>query len=187
MIAARARENCVIGGTEYGIGKGTPNLAHPITPIQTRDELAKMSGLSHGTLAKIEKVDSEAPLPIRAAMGKTMSIDKAAQFNSRLQRMPEDERNGEAERLLTAAYKEKLDRINREEKVFKAIHNIISAATIDYEYLTDECLDVYIKHVPSTVEDTIKAIDYEINLLVMLKNMFQKRIAAQGGKTNDEE
>ncbi|MDR1094213.1 MAG: hypothetical protein LBL66_08720 [Clostridiales bacterium] len=107
-----------------------------------------MAGISHGTLAKIEKVDNETPAPIREAMGKTISIDKAARLNTALKQTPEEERNAEARRLLLAELAKKEAKIYREEKIVKKVFNIISAATMDYEYITDECVEIYLRKSP---------------------------------------
>jgi transcriptional regulator with XRE-family HTH domain len=127
---------------------GCPNLDNPIVKIDTKKELAKMAGISHGTLAKIEKVDNETPAPIREAMGKTISIDKAARLNTALKQTPEEERNAEARRLLLAELAKKEAKIYREEKIVKKVFNIISAATMDYEYITDECVEIYLRKSP---------------------------------------
>jgi len=52
-IAAKAKANKVASGKIHGIGQEVePMLAEPITPINTREELAKISGVSHGTIHK---------------------------------------------------------------------------------------------------------------------------------------
>lgn len=91
-IAARAKENQV---------RTTENRVCPILDKQdTKKELAKLAGLSHGTLAKIEKVDQTAPEPIKQAMGKVISIDKAYNLNEEIQQLPPTEQETAAEKLL---------------------------------------------------------------------------------------
>jgi replicative DNA helicase len=90
-----------------------------------------------------------------------------------LQQVPETMREAEAERLL-AEFKEREEQINREEKISKILCNIISAATIDYEYLTDECVEIYLKRSLSSVQKLIADIDYEISLLKKLEGLFLK-------------
>ncbi|GHU97983.1 hypothetical protein FACS1894211_00920 [Clostridia bacterium] len=182
LIAARARENKVIGGESFGVGKVRTNLSQPISPLNTRRELAKISGISEGTLFKIEKVDNEAPAPLKAAMGKTISIDKAARFNSLLKDVPESERDAEAERLIMREFEEKEEQILREEKIAKTLCNIISAATINYEYLTAECVEIYLKKSPSSVLRLVGDINHEIDLLIQLKELF-----LQAGGIEEEE
>lgn len=176
-IAARAKIN-MLSVQNNNAGAALANLPKLVEPVNTRKELARIAGVGERTLAKIEKVDNEAPAPIRAAMGKTLSIDKAARFNNFLQQVPEDKREAEAERLL-AEFKQKEEQINREEKISKILCNIISAATIDYEYLTDECVEIYLKRSPSTIPKLIADIDFEISLLKKLKGLFLKAGGAQ--------
>jgi transcriptional regulator with XRE-family HTH domain len=188
IIATRARENKVISGGDRkseGTKSLVSNLTEAILPIRTRKELAKIAGISEGSLSKIEKVDNEAPAPIRAAMGRTISIDKAAQFNALLRQTPKDEREFEAERLIQKAFAEKEERILREEKISKALCNIISAATLSYEFITEESVEIYLKKSPSSIPQITADIDYEIGLLLKLKELFLKIDEKEGG--HDEE
>jgi len=165
-IAARAKENQI----RKPINSVSTNLSEQ-NPVDTRRELAKIAGLSEGTLSKIEKVDNEAPAPIREAMGKEISIDKAARLTAVLKQMPEAEREAEAKRLLRAEYAEKEAQIYREEKIINKVFNIVSAATMDYEYITDECVEIYLKKSPIPPRDVAKAIDIEIEWLVKTKEI----------------
>ncbi|MDR2634891.1 MAG: hypothetical protein LBC13_02805 [Clostridiales bacterium] len=183
VIARKARENCSQGGGDRkseSAKSGWANLSEPILSVNTRKELAKIAGVSEGTLAKIEKVDNEAPEPIREAMGKTISVDKAARLNDRLRQTPENERETEAERLLSEALAKKTERINREEKISKTLCDIIGAATVGYEYITDECVEIYLKRSPLPVSRIISNVDYEIGLLLKLKELIAKAGGAGG-------
>jgi ParB-like chromosome segregation protein Spo0J len=182
LITARAKENQVKGGVEYGFGQGTPNLAQAVRPIQTRDELAKMAGLSHGTLAKIEKVDREAPPVIREAMGKTISIDRAAQLNAELQKLPEADRDNKAGFMFSAEYTKEMERLNREGRIMKKLHNIIASASMDYEYIDVDCVDVYIRRTPLSVESVLGTIDDQIKWLGKLKQLFIERNTGRGNR-----
>ncbi|MDR3319238.1 MAG: hypothetical protein LBS99_07335 [Clostridiales bacterium] len=151
-----------------------PNLAK-CEAIDTREELAKIAGLSHGTLAKIERVDKEAPAVIREAMGKTISIDRAARINGRLKRLPEGERGTEAERMLSPAFREELEEICREEKIIKKLQNIFASATLDFDYISEECVDVYIRKSCESVSSVVETIDDQIAGLEKLKRLFLAR------------
>ena len=49
-------------------------------PIETREELAKVAGVSHDTIAKVEKIESDAPAPIIEASRKgEISVNAAYQ------------------------------------------------------------------------------------------------------------
>ena len=179
MIATRAKENLKLSGEMYGVGKGCPNLDNPICKIDTKRELAKMAGISHGTLAKIEKVDNEAPEVIREAMGKTISIDKASRLNEMLREVAEDEWD-EEDILILAELKEKEKRICYEERVSKKLHNILAAAIIDYEYICQENVTIYMKKSPVPAWDVMDSIDRGIEWMLELKEMFQAESLARG-------
>jgi site-specific DNA-methyltransferase (adenine-specific) len=59
VIAARAKQNEVAGGKN----KGSPTLANP--KIDTRAELAKIAGISHGNISKVEKIEALALPEVR--------------------------------------------------------------------------------------------------------------------------
>ena len=187
-LAARAKENQILSGEIYGkSGMVLTDLSKPISPINTRQEIAKITGVSEGTIAKIEKVNREAPAPIREAMGKAISIDKAARFTAVLKEVPEAERETEARRLLMAEYAEAEAKIYREEKMVNKLFNMISAAALDYEYISEDCVDVYIKQSPIPVWDIAKSIDGEIEWLLKLKEMVLRRgKELEGGRYNEE-
>jgi len=52
----QGKENLRVSGLKYG--KGLPTLANPIKKIDTKKELAKISGVSHGTIAKVKRMPS---------------------------------------------------------------------------------------------------------------------------------
>jgi len=184
-MAARALKNHSLNGGDKKseIAKSAcPNLDTPIEKIDTKKELAKIAGLSHGTLAKIEKVDREAPAILSQAMGKTISIDRAAKLNDRLKELPEGERDAEAEALLDAEFKKEEDTIDLEERIMKKLHNIYASATLDYEYICADCVDVYIRCSPLSVESIVGTIGDQIEWLEKLKALFIARDAEYMGE-----
>lgn len=55
--------------------------AEPISHVTTREELAKVAGVSHDTIAKVEKIEEEAPTPIVEASRKgEISVNAAYQI-----------------------------------------------------------------------------------------------------------
>lgn len=140
-------------------------------PSNTRKNLARLAGLGERTLAKIEKVDREAPEIIRNAMGGAIFVNMAAQFTDILNGLPEEERETEAERLMDKAHKENWERICYEEKIAKKLCDVIGAATINYEYITEECARIYLKRSPSSVLQIASNIDYEVGLLLKFKDI----------------
>lgn len=77
-VAAEARKRQVKAGKEHGRGQLPQKSAQPISKGETRDELAKMAGVSHDTIAKVEKIVAEAePEVVEAARRGSMSINAA--------------------------------------------------------------------------------------------------------------
>jgi hypothetical protein len=173
-IAARAR------GNQGARSDLSPTLAKG-EPIDTREELARIAGISHGTLDKIEMVDNEAPVVISDAMGKTISINKAALLTCRLKRLPEDEREAEAAAMLSIESELKGDMYRHEDKIMKKIRNLYSSAIKDYEYICPDCVDVYIKNTIESTNSILKDIDCQMELLRKLKQLFINRDAAYDG------
>ena len=57
-----------------------PQISAERSPIETRDELAKIAQVSHDTIHKVKTVDNTAPPPIKQAMtDKVLSINQAYQ------------------------------------------------------------------------------------------------------------
>lgn len=50
-----AKKNSEKSGKEFG--KGLPNSANPIERINTREELSKLAGVGHDTMAKVKKIN----------------------------------------------------------------------------------------------------------------------------------
>ena len=68
VIAAKAKENqAEYHGNQYESGL-IPTLGEVQKPIRTDKEIAKAAGVSHGTLAKVEKIEAEATPEIKAAL-----------------------------------------------------------------------------------------------------------------------
>jgi phage N-6-adenine-methyltransferase len=75
VIAEKAKENLVTH-TETGY-QGLQNSA---MAVDTRQELAKVAGVSHDTITKVEKIESDAPAPIIEASRKgEISVNAAYQ------------------------------------------------------------------------------------------------------------
>ena len=58
IIEARAKENLSAGAAMTNTG-----LQISVKAVNTQEELAKLAGVSHDTIAKIEKIEREAPEP----------------------------------------------------------------------------------------------------------------------------
>jgi hypothetical protein len=75
-IAARAKANMEKGGGDQKSGK--QNNADPIPKIETREEIAKIAGVSRDTVDKVKAIEKKATPEIKAALAKgEISINKA--------------------------------------------------------------------------------------------------------------
>lgn len=80
VIAEKAKEKqAEYHGNQYE--SGLPQISAKVqNPIETRQELAKIAGVSHDTIAKVEKIEEEAPAPIVEASRKgEISVNAAYQ------------------------------------------------------------------------------------------------------------
>jgi hypothetical protein len=68
ILRERAEANLVEAGKATGRGKVRPNLAEPFESANVRDELAKLSGLSNGTISKGQVVLDRGDEATKAAM-----------------------------------------------------------------------------------------------------------------------
>lgn len=58
IFAEKAKENLKLSGENFG--KGLQNSAEPIKQIDTRQEVAKLAGLSHDTIMRVKKIQEKA-------------------------------------------------------------------------------------------------------------------------------
>ena len=173
-IAARARENQYRSTNQYSSLQTT--LSEPSPPVSTRKELAQMASLSEGTLAKIEKVDKEAPVVISDAMGKKIiSINKAAMITNHLKDLPEEERETEAEAFLMPKCTSDRHRKWYEKSVVGMLDFISNAATNRSEYICADCVDIYIRRHNLCIASLTEALDGEIEWLEKLKQLIVER------------
>ena len=80
MIEERAKEKqAEYHGNQYE--SGLPQKSAEVQkPIETRQELAKVAGVSHDTIAKVERIEEDAPAPVVQASRKgEISVNAAYQ------------------------------------------------------------------------------------------------------------
>ncbi len=85
----KGKEKLSLGGgdrksEEYKEKSPLPNLANPIEPIDTREEIAKLAGVSHGTLDKVREVLEKATSEQRATLDRDDASSVSAQVPLRL-------------------------------------------------------------------------------------------------------
>jgi site-specific DNA-methyltransferase (adenine-specific) len=108
-IAARAKANQVIRkGSQHGT---IPQISAELSPVETRQEVAKLANVSHDTVAKVKRIDAQAaPELVDVLKAGGASISAAAEVAS----LPVEEQReivakGEAE-ILKAAKKIKAEK-----------------------------------------------------------------------------
>lgn len=90
VIAEKAREKQHSGINQYTHSL-PQNSAKPSIPIETRDEIAKAAGVSHDTIAKVEKIEEAAPAPVVQASRKgDISVNAAYQVTKMMQEEQEE-------------------------------------------------------------------------------------------------
>lgn len=85
IIAAQAKERQEAGINQYSLCQKSDKPA-----IDTKKEIAKAAGVSHDTIAKVEKIETQAPPEIKAAVKSgEMSINQAYQATRREEKKAE--------------------------------------------------------------------------------------------------
>ena len=78
VFSNKAKENLKLSGENFG--KGLPTLAKAIDKINTRQELAKIASVGHGTLDKVKKIQAQASEEVKAKLSTgEVSINSAYQ------------------------------------------------------------------------------------------------------------
>ena len=100
VIAAKAKENSVRSGKDFG--KGCQNSDNPMQPVDTKKEIAKIAGVSHDTVHRVKTIEAAAPDAIRdAASGGAISINRAYNATKAIEALPEAEQDDFREKLKT--------------------------------------------------------------------------------------
>ena len=93
-ISERAKEN-ERKGAEI-TNTGSQKSVNPINKVDTQKKLAKIAGVSHDTIAKVEKIENEAPAPVISASRRNdISVNTAYQVT----KMKPEEQHEIAERI----------------------------------------------------------------------------------------
>ena len=95
-IEARARENMSAGGGDQkseDAKSGLATLPNPISPVDTRRELADAVGLGERTMGKVMQIDEHAPTSVREALDSgDLSINQGYNITRQVQELPEEQR-----------------------------------------------------------------------------------------------
>ncbi len=139
------------------------SLETVIKPIDTREEVAKIAGVSHDTIRKVETIEKEAPEIIKtAAKENDISINKAYNITKEVKGLKEEEKENKATELLNQQYDIKAKQIDKEKKIadkladaiFGILTTTIDEERIRYylEYSPQESLDKHISRCDEAIE-----------------------------------
>ncbi len=95
-IEARAKENMSAGGGDQkseDAKSGLATLPNPISPVDTRRELADAVGLGERTMGKVMQIDEHAPTAVKEALDNgDLSINQGYNITRQVQDLPEEQR-----------------------------------------------------------------------------------------------
>ena len=95
-IEARAKENMSAGGGDQkseDAKSGLATLPNPISPVDTRKELADAVGLGERTMGKVMQIDEHAPPAVKDALDSgDLSINQGYNITRQVQELPEEQR-----------------------------------------------------------------------------------------------
>ena len=95
-IEARAKENMSAGGGDQkseDAKSGLATLPNPISPVDTRKELADAVGLGERTMGKVMQIDEHAPAAVKEALDSgDLSINQGYNITRQVQELPEEQR-----------------------------------------------------------------------------------------------
>ena len=165
-IEARAKANMSAGGGDQKSDEaksGSVNSPNPISPVDTRKEMAQAVGIGEQTMGRIAQIDERAPAAVKEALdNKELSVNQGYKITKQLQELPEDQRERAALEAveLEKAKKEIRDKdteIDRQSKVAGVFCKAFEkAALLDP---TEENVRIWVKCTRMTkeeMEDTVK-------------------------------
>lgn len=148
-------------------------INNSVKPIDTREEIARIAGVSHDTIHKVETIEKEAPEVIKeAAKENVISINKAYKITKEVKGLEEEDRQNKAEELLNQQYQEKARQIDKEKKIADKIADVIYGiltTTVD-----EERIGYYLEYSPKeSLEKHIARCDEAIAKLQEIKSIFE--------------
>ena len=165
-IEARAKANMSAGGGDQkseDAKSGSATLPNPITPVDTRKELAASVGLGERTMGKVMQIDEHAPAAVKEALDKKeLSVNQGYQILRQVQDLPKDEQGQAALELVELEkakkeIREKDAEIDRQSKIAGVFCKAYEKAVLLTP--TEENVRIWVKCTRMTkeeMEDTIK-------------------------------
>ena len=95
-IEARAKANMSAGGGDQksdDAKSGSVNSPNPISPVDTRKEMAQAVGIGEQTMGRIAQIDEHAPDVVKEALdNKELSVNQGYKITKQVQELPEEQR-----------------------------------------------------------------------------------------------
>lgn len=158
----------------------SPKLTEPIEetkvieqPINTREEISKIAGVSEGTIHKVETIENEALEVVKDAAKKNeVSVNKAYNITKEVKHLHGDEKQDKATELLNKQYDAKAKQIDKEKKIAdKVADALFGILTVDID---EEKLRYYLEYSPKEDMDKhIARCDEAIERLEEVKTIFR--------------
>lgn len=141
--------------------------------VNTLKEVAKVAGVSHDTIHKVEVIVKEAPEVIKeAARDNDISINKAYNFTKEVKDLEEGKKESKAAELLNQQYDTKAKEIDKQKKIADKIADVIFGiltTTID-----EERMGYYLEYSPQeSLDKHISRCDEAIEKLQQVKSIFE--------------
>ncbi len=96
-IEARAKENMSAGGGDQKSERaksGLVNSSNPISPVDTRKEMAQAVGIGEQTMGRISQIAEHGPPAVKAALDNgDLSVNQGYNITRQVQELPEKQRN----------------------------------------------------------------------------------------------
>lgn len=155
------------------VNENISNNLDTLKSIDTREEIAKIAGVSHDTIHKVETIEKEAPEAIKeAAKENIISINKAYKITKEVKGLEEEEKENKAEELLNQQYTEKAKQVDKEKRIAdKIADTIYGILTIT---VNEERIGYYLEYSPKEpLEKHIQRCDEAIKKLEEIKSIFE--------------
>ena len=189
-IEARAKANMSAGGGDQkseDAKSGSATLPNPITPVDTRKELAASVGLGERTMGKVMQIDEHAPAAVKEALDKKeLSVNQGYQILRQVQDLPKDEQGQAALELVELEkakkeIREKDAEIDRQSKIAGVFCKAYEKAVLLTP--TEENVRIWVKCTRMTkeeMEDTIKESRELADVFTAIASLMERILPERG-------
>ena len=188
-IEARAKENMSAGGGDQKSGLTT--LSDPISPINTRKELADAVGIGEVTMGKVMQIDEHAPAAVREALdNKDLSINQGYNITKQVQALPEaQQEEAAAQAVELAKAKKEIHALDEEAARRGKIAKLFCQAFEKAVQLTpsEENVRIWVEGTrmrPDEIEDSIKEAHELSDVFATIADVLETLLP---GRDNDAE